>query len=47
MAPTGNGRAQDFGHRVWVRMTNTFFEKGDATLEEMLEGSSSVCSRTT
>ena len=36
--PTGNGRAQDFGHRVWVRMTNTFFEKGDATLEEMLEG---------
>jgi TldD protein len=37
-APTGNGRAQDFGRRVWVRMTNTFFEKGDATLEEMLEG---------
>ena len=35
--PTGNGRAQDFGHRVWVRMTNTFFEQGDATLEEMLE----------
>ena len=29
---------QDFGHRVWVRMTNTFFDKGDATLEEMLEG---------
>jgi TldD protein len=36
--PTGNGRAQDFGHRVWVRMTNTFFDHGDATLEEMLEG---------
>jgi len=36
--PTGNGRAQDYGHRVWVRMTNTFFDKGDATLEEMLEG---------
>ena len=36
--PTGNGRAQDFGHRVWVRMTNTYFEKGDSTLEEMLEG---------
>jgi TldD protein len=35
--PTGNGRAQDFGHRVWVRMTNTFFDKGDASLEEMLE----------
>lgn len=34
--PTGNGRAQDFGRRVWVRMTNTFFEKGDQTLEEMI-----------
>jgi len=37
VAPTGNGRAQDFGRRMWVRMTNTFFEKGDATLEEMIE----------
>jgi TldD protein len=36
--PTGNGRAQDYGRRVWVRMTNTFFEKGDMKLEEMLEG---------
>jgi len=26
--PTGNGRAQDFGRRVWVRMTNTFFAPG-------------------
>lgn len=34
---TGNGRAQDFGRRMWVRMTNTFFEGGDWTLEEMLE----------
>ncbi len=34
---TGNGRAEDFGRRVWVRMTNTFFEAGDWTLEEMLE----------
>lgn len=38
VAPTGNGRAQDFGRRVWVRMTNTFFEAGDWTLEEMIEG---------
>ena len=26
--PTGNGRAQDFGRRVWVRMTNTYFAPG-------------------
>jgi len=37
-APTGNARAQDFGRRMWVRMTNTFFEAGDWTLEEMIEG---------
>jgi TldD protein len=37
VAPTGNGRSQDFGRRVWVRMTNTFFEKGDSSLEEMIE----------
>ena len=35
--PTGNGRAQDFGRRVWVRMTNTFFDKGDHNLDEMIE----------
>lgn len=34
--PTGNGRAQSFDRRVWVRMTNTFFEKGDQTLDEMI-----------
>jgi TldD protein len=37
VSSTGNGRAQDFGRRVWVRMTNTYFEKGDQTLEEMIE----------
>jgi len=34
--PTGNGRAQAYDHRVWVRMTNTFFGKGDQDLEEMI-----------
>ena len=34
--PTGNGRAQSYDRRVWVRMTNTFFEKGDQGLDEML-----------
>ncbi|MDD1743622.1 MAG: TldD/PmbA family protein [Methanomassiliicoccales archaeon] len=35
--PTGNGRAQDPFRRVFVRMSNTFFEAGDWKLEEMLE----------
>jgi len=34
--PTGNGRAQDYNRRVWVRMTNTFFEPRDWKLEEMI-----------
>jgi TldD protein len=36
--PTGNGRAQDFSRKVYVRMTNTYFEPQDWKLEEMLEG---------
>ncbi len=40
--PTGNGRAQDFGRRVWVRMTNTYFAPGtdakDAILEDTKDG---------
>jgi len=35
--PTGNARAQDYNRRVFVRMTNTFFEPGDCTLEEIVE----------
>jgi TldD protein len=35
--PTGNGRAQDHSRRVFVRMTNTFFEAGDWKLDEMIE----------
>jgi TldD protein len=37
VGPTGNGRAQDPFRRVFVRMTNTYFEAGDWKLEEMLE----------
>ncbi len=40
--PTGNGRAQDFGRRVWVRMTNTYFAPGrdrkDAIIEDTKDG---------
>jgi TldD protein len=34
--PTGNARAQDYNRRVFVRMTNTFFEPREATLDEMI-----------
>ncbi len=35
--PTGNARRADFLSRSFVRMTNTFVEPGDLTLEELLE----------
>ncbi len=40
--PTGNGRAQDFGRRVWVRMTNTYFapdrDTKDAIVSDTKDG---------
>lgn len=33
---SGNGRAQDFGRRTWVRMTNTMIGGGDAHLDEII-----------
>ncbi len=38
VSPTGNGRAQNFSHKIYVRMSNTYIEKGDWSPEEMLEG---------
>lgn len=35
--PTGNGRRQAYDHKAYARMTNTFFARGTATLEEMIE----------
>lgn len=35
--PTGNARAQDYNRRVFVRMTNTFFEPKDSKLDEIIE----------
>jgi TldD protein len=35
--PTGNTRRADFESRPFVRMTNTFVEPGDWSLEELLE----------
>lgn len=34
--PKGNGRRQSFAHPVNVRMSNTYFEPGDYSLDEMI-----------
>ncbi|MBR2255036.1 MAG: TldD/PmbA family protein [Candidatus Methanomethylophilaceae archaeon] len=34
--PTGNGRAENFGKRVWVRMTNTYFGPGEWDKDELV-----------
>ncbi|MFW9770943.1 MAG: TldD/PmbA family protein [Promethearchaeota archaeon] len=34
--PQGNGRRESFVHPVNVRMTNTYFDSGDYTLDEMI-----------
>lgn len=34
--PTGNGKRENFEHKVYTRMTNTIFDSGTNTLEEMI-----------
>ena len=34
--PTGNGKRQNFEHKVYTRMTNTMFDSGSSTKEEMI-----------
>ena len=34
---TGNGRAENYSRRVWVRMTNTYFAPGNDSFDEMVE----------
>ena len=34
--PTGNGKRESFSHKVYTRMTNTIFDSGESTLEEMI-----------
>ena len=36
IAPTGNGKRENFAHKVYTRMTNTVFDSGSASLEEMI-----------
>ena len=35
-APTGNGKRENFEHKVYTRMTNTMFDSGDDRLEDMI-----------
>jgi TldD protein len=34
--PTGNGKRQNFAHKVYTRMTNTIFDSGSYTKDEMI-----------
>jgi TldD protein len=34
--PTGNGKRENFEHKAYTRMTNTMFDKGTSTKEEMI-----------
>ncbi len=38
MKPTGNARAQDFRVPPIIRMRNTYFEKGNYSFDELMEG---------
>ncbi|MBP3890741.1 MAG: TldD/PmbA family protein [Solobacterium sp.] len=35
--PTGNGKRQNYAHKVYTRMTNTVFDSGEASVEEMIQ----------
>ncbi len=35
-APTGNGRREGYSNKAYTRMTNTIFEPGTSTVEEMI-----------
>ncbi len=36
IAPTGNGRRENFAHKAYTRMTNTYFEPGNDSVEDMI-----------
>ena len=36
VAPTGNGRRESYERKAYTRMTNTYFQGGDVTPEEMI-----------
>lgn len=36
VSPTGNGRRESYERKAYTRMTNTYFEAGNSSLEEMI-----------
>ena len=36
VTPTGNGKRENFEHKVYTRMTNTIFDSGEDSLEDMI-----------
>ncbi len=36
ISPTGNGKRESYAHKAYTRMTNTFFEAGSDSLEDMI-----------
>ncbi|MBQ7460321.1 MAG: TldD/PmbA family protein [Oscillospiraceae bacterium] len=36
IAPTGNGKRENFAHKAYTRMTNTVFDSGEDELEDMI-----------
>ena len=36
IAPTGNGRRESYERKAYTRMTNTYFESGDSSVEDMI-----------
>lgn len=34
--PTGNGKRENFEHKAYTRMTNTIFDSGDSSVEDMI-----------
>ncbi len=36
VSPTGNGRRESYERKAYTRMTNTYFEAGQSTLEDMI-----------
>ena len=36
ITPTGNGKRENFEHKVYTRMTNTIFDSGSDSLEDMI-----------
>ena len=35
--PTGNGRREEFTHKTYTRMTNTYFSKGESDVNDMIK----------